>query len=72
MPRRKSLNAEEKLTAAYGVLILGLAQHDVAAMMGCNAGRVAEAVTACKAAVNWQADFEFDAHEVLETVRSKE
>ncbi len=53
MPRRKSLTPDEKLTAAYGVLILGLAQYDVAAMMGCNAGRVAEAVTACRAAVGW-------------------
>ncbi len=65
MPRRKSLTPDEKLTAAYGVLILGLAQHDVAAMMGCNAGRVAEACNACRAAVGWEAATSFE-HETPE------
>ena len=54
MSRRKSLTPDEKLTAAYGVLCLGLLQHDVAAMMGCNAGRVAEAVVAARNAFGFQ------------------
>ncbi len=41
-----SLNFEQRLRAAHAHFILGVKQHDVAAILSVNAGRVAEA---CKA-----------------------
>jgi hypothetical protein len=38
------LTPNEKLRAAFGHLCLGIAQHDIAALFGINAGRIAEAV----------------------------
>lgn len=41
---------EKRLRMAWAVLVLGMAQHDVAALFSTNAGRVAEVVTAIRQA----------------------
>jgi len=51
MSSKSSLTPEEKLRAAHAVIILGVKQHDVAAILSTNAGRVAEAVSAVRSAI---------------------
>jgi hypothetical protein len=40
------------LRFAWAVLMLGMNQHDVASLFGVNGGRVAEAVSAVRLAIN--------------------
>ena len=48
-----SLTPEEKIKVAHFHLIVGWKQHDLAAFLGVNSGRIAEAVTAVRKAVDW-------------------
>ena len=48
---RTALTPQEKLRVAVAVLIDGFDQHRVAALMGVNPGRVNEAVTAIRQAI---------------------
>lgn len=48
---KASLTPDERLRAAYGHFILGIHQHDLAAVMGVNSGRVNEAVMAVRVAI---------------------
>jgi len=50
---KASLTPEEKLRVAYWHLIGGFAQHDLAALFHLNAGRVSEAVTEVRKALDW-------------------
>ena len=49
--RKTSLTPEEKIEVAYWNIVRGFNQHDIAAMKGLNAGRVAEACSLIKTAV---------------------
>ena len=49
---RTALTPAEKLRVAVAVLVDGFDQHKVAALMGVNAGRVAEAVVAVRQAID--------------------
>ena len=53
MTKKSHLEPDEKLKVAVAVLINGWNQHDIAAFMGVNPGRVNEAVKEIKAAVGW-------------------
>lgn len=46
------LTPREKLKVAYAYEIMGIAQHDLAALFEVNQGRVAEAIKAVMAAVS--------------------
>jgi hypothetical protein len=46
-----ALDFYQRIRVAYGHYCLGLDQHDLAALMGVNAGRVAEACVAVRLAV---------------------
>ena len=48
---KTALTAQEKLRVAVAVLIEGVPQHVIAALMGVNPGRVAEAITAIREAI---------------------
>jgi|SoimicMinimDraft_17_1059745.scaffolds.fasta_scaffold198999_2 hypothetical protein len=48
---KTALTPQEKLRAAVAVLVEGVPQHVVAALFGVNSGRVAEAVTAIRRAI---------------------
>jgi hypothetical protein len=50
---KTQLSPEEKIIAAYHVLVVGIETQHVASMMGVNLGRVSEACTAVKKAVGW-------------------
>lgn len=52
MTNRPTPDAEMNLRFAWAVLMLGMNQHDVAALFGVNGGRVAEAVQAVRVAIN--------------------
>jgi hypothetical protein len=49
---KTALTPAEKLKVAYAVLINGWDQHEVAALMGVNPGRVNEAVMAVRKAID--------------------
>jgi hypothetical protein len=51
LDHRTALTPAEKLRVAVAVLIDGFDQHKVAALMGVNMGRVNEAVTAVRQAI---------------------
>jgi hypothetical protein len=51
--RKTSLTNEEKIKVAFFHLVKGYPQHDLAALFEVNAGRVAEAVTTIRTALNW-------------------
>jgi DNA-directed RNA polymerase specialized sigma24 family protein len=51
---KAALTPAEKLRVAVAVLIEGFDQHRVAALMGVNLGRVNEAVTAVRQAIDPQ------------------
>ena len=48
---KTQLTPEEKLKAAYFYLIRGVAQHVLADMFEVNPGRIADAITAVRAAI---------------------
>ena len=48
---RTSLTSQEKLRVAVAVLIEGVPQHIIAALMGVNQGRINEAVVAVRKAI---------------------
>ena len=50
---KTDLTPEEKLAAAYSHLLCGVAQHDIAALYRVNSGRVAEAVSDVRIALQW-------------------
>lgn len=52
---KTALTPAERLKAAYAVLINGWDQHEVASLMGVNPGRVNEAVTAIRKAIDPEA-----------------
>ena len=52
LEHRTALMPAEKLRVAVAVLADGYDQHRVAALMGVNAGRVAEAVVAVRKAID--------------------
>jgi hypothetical protein len=52
LDHRASLSPAEKLRVAVAVLLEGFDQHKVAALMGVNQGRVAEAVGAVRKAID--------------------
>lgn len=47
---KTALTFEERITVAWGHYVKGINQHTLAALFNVNAGRVAEACTAIKAA----------------------
>ena len=51
MKPKTKLTANEKIEVTYWHLVRGYPQHDLAAMYKVNAGRVAEAITAIRDAV---------------------
>lgn len=54
-PKRKShLTPDEKLRVAHAHLVNGVNQHDLAALMNVNPGRIAEAITAVRAACGFE------------------
>jgi hypothetical protein len=56
MEHKTSLSPAEKLRIAVAVLVDGMDQHKIAALMGVNAGRVAEAVNAVRKALERNRD----------------
>ena len=53
---KTALTPGEKLRVAVAVLLDGMDQHKVAAMMGVNPGRVNEAVSAVRKAIDPEAE----------------
>lgn len=51
LPHKTALAPDEKLRVAFAHMVLGVDQHTLAAMYGVNSGRVAEAVTAVRQAL---------------------
>ena len=49
--RKPALTFEQRVQVVFGHYYLGISQHDLAAMFGVNAGRVAEACTAVRDAL---------------------
>lgn len=49
---KSCLTPREKLKVAYAYEIMGIAQHDLAALFEVNQGRVAEAIKAVMAAIS--------------------
>ena len=57
---RTALSPAEKLRVAVAVLVEGVPQHVIAALMGVNPGRVAEAVVTARQTFGFENDREND------------